>query len=133
MIAKKYIKVAAGVLQNEKNEILFCSRKMPDGKIMWEFPGGKIEKNETASNAARRELAEELNLEIFPADTMYITVFEYPDKTVELHFIRCFCFDYSSMQMLDGQNFKWQNPQNVSASELLLADRDFLKFLQMRQ
>ena len=133
MIAKKYIKVAAGVLQNDRKEILFCSRKMPDGMILWEFPGGKIENGESASNAAKRELAEELNLQIHPADTMYITVFEYPDKKVELHFVRCFCFDFSTMQMLDNQEFKWKLPNEVSADEMLPADRDFLKFLQMRQ
>lgn len=133
MIGKKYIKVAAGVLQNDKKEILFCSRKMADGRILWEFPGGKIENGESASKAAERELAEELNLQIYPADTMYMTVYDYPDKTVELHFVRCFCFDYSAMQMLDGQDFKWQLPAAMSADEMLPADRDFLKFLQMRQ
>lgn len=133
MIAKKYIKVAAGVLQNENGEILFCSRKLADGEILWEFPGGKIEKGESASNAACRELAEELNLQVYPADTMYITVFDYPDKTVELHFVRCFCFDYSPMQMLDNQQYRWENCADMTSDEMLAADKDFLKFLQMRQ
>lgn len=133
MIEKKYIKVAAGVLQNDKNKILFCSRKLADGRILWEFPGGKIEQGEKACDAVRRELAEELNLTIYPADTMYITVFEYPDKIVKLHFVRCFCFDYSTMQMLDKQEFRWEDCCDIHADELLDADKDFLYFLRMRQ
>ena len=132
MISKKIIRVAAAVLENEKNEILFSTRKMPDGNIMWEFPGGKIESGESAAIAAKRELAEELALEIYPADTMYITTYSYPDKTVELNFVRCFCFDYSTVKMLDNQQIKWCSANDMDIAQVLPADQDFLEFLRLR-
>lgn len=132
MIEKKYIKVAAGVLENDSGEILLCTRKLGSGGILWEFPGGKIEPGESASEAAGRELAEELDLRVYPADTMYMTVYDYGDKIVELHFVRCFCFDYSDMKMLDHQQYRWVDCNAIGIDELLPADKDFLKFLQIR-
>lgn len=131
MIAGKYIRVAAGVIHNAAGMVLLTSREIADGSVLWEFPGGKIESGESAASAAARELREELNLEIYPADTMYITVYQYPDKVVELNFVRCFCFDFSMMKMLDGQDFRWADVLKTDAADLLPADKDFLKFLQM--
>ena len=132
MIEEKYIRVAAGVICNADNNVLLTTRKVADGSVLWEFPGGKIEPGESAAIAAARELREELNLKIYPADTMYITVYKYPDKVVELNFVRCFCFDFSEIEMLDNQEFKWADVRRVAPESLLAADRDFLKFLQMR-
>lgn len=128
---KKIIRVSAAVLENEHGEILLSSREV-GGRLMWEFPGGKIEPGESAASAARRELEEELNLKVYPADTMYITLYHYPDKTVELNFVRCFCFDYSQMKMLDNQNVKWILSADIKINELLEADKDFAEFLKLR-
>ena len=57
--SKKIIKVSAAVLENDRHQILLSSRRLADGRIMWEFPGGKIEAGERAAQAAKRELAEE--------------------------------------------------------------------------
>lgn len=129
---KKFIRVSAAVLENKQNEILLTSRKLAGGSIKWEFPGGKIEIGESPADAARRELAEELNLHVYPADTMYITRYEYPDKCVELNFVRCFCFDYSQMKMLDNQSARWIAPAEINLAELLEADKDFAVFLKLR-
>lgn len=131
MISEKYIRVAAGVIHDKSGRVLLTSRTLADGSVFWEFPGGKIEPGESAAAAAARELHEELNLEIYPADTMYITVYQYSDKVVELNFVRCFCFDFSMMKMLDGQDFRWADVLKTDAADLLPADKDFLKFLQM--
>lgn len=128
---KKIIRVAAAVLQNDRGEILFSSRKVGENTILWEFPGGKIEPGESVGHAAVRELREELNLDILPSDVMYITLYNYPDKCVELKFVRCFCFDYSQMQMRDNQSVRWCKAADMNADELLAADKEFLEFLQL--
>ena len=130
--SKKIIKVSAAVLENDRHQILLSSRRLADGRIMWEFPGGKIEAGESAAQAAKRELAEELNLCVYPADTMYVTLYNYPDKTVQLNFVRGFCFDYSGMKMLEAQSVKWVDASAINIDELLEADKDFAVFLKMR-
>lgn len=60
------MKVVAALIKR-KDKILLCQRKENDCfGLLWEFPGGKIEKNETLEEAIKREIKEELNLEILP-------------------------------------------------------------------
>lgn len=62
---RKTIKVVAGVIYNDQNEILIARRgahKTMPGK--WEFPGGKIEPEECPVQALRREFQEEFNLQL---------------------------------------------------------------------
>ncbi|AEP93001.1 MULTISPECIES: 8-oxo-dGTP diphosphatase MutT [Bacillus] len=62
---KKTIKVAAAVIQNDKNMIL-CALRSPTMSLanLWEFPGGKLEEGENAQEALVREIHEELGCKI---------------------------------------------------------------------
>lgn len=56
--------VVAGILYNNNN-VLLCQRKRGSRyELFWEFPGGKVEENETADAALIRELQEELSITI---------------------------------------------------------------------
>ncbi|MBR8537104.1 (deoxy)nucleoside triphosphate pyrophosphohydrolase [Carboxylicivirga sediminis] len=50
----------------------------------WEFPGGKIDKGETAEECVIREIKEELNILITVSESLTPTIHSYPDKTIEL-------------------------------------------------
>ena len=54
---KKLIKVVGAIIENDKNEIL-CALRSPEMNLpnMWEFPGGKVEENESLSEAIKREI-----------------------------------------------------------------------------
>jgi len=52
------------VIRNEKNEVLFTLRKHDPSKGMLDLPGGFIDMGENAEHAVKREILEELNLEI---------------------------------------------------------------------
>lgn len=56
---------------------------------LWEFPGGKLEKNENPEQCAIREVQEELKLKIVPQKKLGVLTHKYPDITVELHFFVC--------------------------------------------
>ena len=62
---KKTVKVVAAVIENEENELL-CALRSQDMSIpnMWEFPGGKVEKDEDVHTALKREIEEELSCQI---------------------------------------------------------------------
>ncbi|MBY0099459.1 (deoxy)nucleoside triphosphate pyrophosphohydrolase [Mesobacillus maritimus] len=62
---KKQIKVVAAIIENDQDEIL-CALRSPEMSMgnLWEFPGGKVEKNEDPYSALVREISEELGCTI---------------------------------------------------------------------
>jgi len=100
--------VAVGVLIRGDGAFLLTSR--PDGKAYagyWEFPGGKLESGESVEQALRRELQEELGIDIGGVTAWKETVVDYPHALVRLHF--CKVFDWTgSLQMREGQSFSWE-------------------------
>jgi len=100
------IQVAAAIIiKNDK--VLIAKR--PEGKHKagyWEFPGGKIEDNETAEQALVREIKEELNIEISNCEFFTSIEFEYPEKKVQLEFFKVSGFTGEPRGM-EGQLIQW--------------------------
>ncbi len=112
---RKVTEVAVGVLIRPDGAFLLTSR--PAGKPYagyWEFPGGKLEAGESVEQALRRELQEELGIDIGPALPWKTEMVDYPHALVRLHF--CKVFDWSGeLQMREAQSFAWEQlPVQVS-------------------
>lgn len=86
----KRIKVVAAVIENQNQEIL-CALRSPKMVIpnVWEFPGGKVEKDEDIFTALTRELAEELQCKIEALEWFHEHVHEYETFTIQLIAIKC--------------------------------------------
>ncbi|WP_444997644.1 8-oxo-dGTP diphosphatase MutT [Aliikangiella sp. IMCC44359] len=111
------IQVAAGVILRQ-NQVLIAQRPQDKHKGgYWEFPGGKIEINETAHSALARELKEELNIEITEARDFTEVSFEYPEKKVQLNFFLVTEFKGEPIG-LEGQPVKWVNIQELNQVKL---------------
>jgi 8-oxo-dGTP diphosphatase len=83
---KKTIKVVCVILENTDEQIFVARR--PEGKALaggWEFPGGKIEANETPEQALKREIQEELRVEIKVGKELPASSYNYDFGTVVLH------------------------------------------------
>ena len=106
--ARPPVDVAVGVLIDPAGRFLLTSR--PEGKVYagyWEFPGGKLEPDETVEQALRRELHEELGITIGAAQPWKIEIVDYAHARVRLHF--CKVFDWQGdFQMREGQAMVWQ-------------------------
>ncbi|MEM8593779.1 MAG: 8-oxo-dGTP diphosphatase MutT [Pseudomonadota bacterium] len=72
----------------------------------WEFPGGKVESNESIESALARELKEELALVVTAYEPLMTIEYVYPDKAVCLHVHLVLSFD-GEPQSMEGQAFKW--------------------------
>jgi 8-oxo-dGTP diphosphatase len=82
---KKRVEVVGAVLVNERDEILCALRSKRMAMAgMWEFPGGKIEAGETPQESLRREIREELSVEIEVGEFVEDTVYEYESVEVRL-------------------------------------------------
>ena len=102
------VDVAVGVLIDGEGRFLMTSR--PTGKVYadhWEFPGGKLEVGETVAQALRRELNEELGIDIGEAHPWQVEMVDYPHALVRLHF--CKVYEWAGeFDMREGQAMAWE-------------------------
>lgn len=121
--------VVAAVIEREQ-KILVCQRKA-DGPhaLKWEFPGGKVEFGETAEDALRRELREELGIiaAVGPEITRY--EYSYPGKNPIL-LVFFHVAEYSGdMKNLVFEKFEWANRKLLPDYDFLEGDVDFVRSL----
>lgn len=99
--------VAALIISDDK--FLVSKRAYGSLKGYWEFPGGKIEEDETEFEAIIREIREELNFTIVPKEIIEKFVHEYAFGTVNLTLIKCKLEDNITEILSDGSHseFCW--------------------------
>ena len=79
------MKVVVALINDYQQRVLITQRALHQSHGgFWEFPGGKIEPDETALSALIREVKEEVGLDVIDADFLYTIDFTYPYHTVEL-------------------------------------------------
>ncbi len=101
--------VAVGILIRSNGDFLMTTR--PVGKAYagyWEFPGGKLEANETVVEALRRELTEEIGVVIEDAHIWRSSVVDYPHALVRLTFCKVSTWT-GQLHMRESQQFAWQS------------------------
>jgi len=130
----KNIQVAALILENAQRRILVGQRKSNDtspGK--WEFPGGKLEEGETFEDALRREIKEELHLEV-PACSFFEKIEHlYPERKTLIHFFYAQCSRLDIMHHPEHAQVMWVDRSELSKLDLLEANQRLLpRLLRMR-
>jgi 8-oxo-dGTP diphosphatase len=131
---KKLVKVVAAIIENESNEIL-CALRSPEMSIpnMWEFPGGKVEKNEDIYSALVREIDEELACKIETTNEIFNdNTHEYETFIINLISIRCKVVEgtptpseHSKLIWLKRENLeslKWA-PADIPAVEQIINEK----------
>jgi 8-oxo-dGTP diphosphatase len=114
------------------NKILVTQRsEIMSHPLKWEFPGGKIELNETAEYCLHREIKEELNLKISILKRLEPNLFDYGDFEINLI---PFVTKYISgnISLAEHKNFKWLTQERLKTLDWTLADiavlNEFLEF-----
>lgn len=119
------VQVAAGLIVRDGRYLI--ARRKADVHLggLWEFPGGKRETGESLEECLRRELREELGIEITEPSFYRVFRHEYPEQSVELHFFRC-SVRTGRARALDCEELRWVAPEELSRFEFPAADRALL-------
>lgn len=103
----KTIKVVAAIIMKD-NKILIAKRKKGEFAGMYEFPGGKIEKNESGEEALIREIQEELEASITIEQYFMNVNYQYPNFILDMDCYLCTLND-NHMKLNDHSMIKWIN------------------------
>jgi 8-oxo-dGTP diphosphatase len=121
--------VVAGLMQRH-GALLICQRRR-DGAfpLKWEFPGGKVEPGEAPEDGLRRELSEELDIDVQVGRELYRTRHEYPGAyTVELIFYHIPAFQ-GVLRNCAFEQIRWEPPVQLPAFDFLDGDAELITLL----
>jgi 8-oxo-dGTP diphosphatase len=127
--ARPLIVVTAAVIEREG---AFLVTRRPGGVHLagcWEFPGGKCEAGESHRDCLRREIREELAADVEPGPEIFSVTHDYPDRTVELHFLECALI--GTPRPLLGQEMRWIRRGDLASLEFPPADAELIRLLTM--
>lgn len=127
------INVVAGIVFNVDHSQVLLSLRKPEQHQgdRWEFPGGKIDDGESHQQALARELSEELDIQIDDANHFHSLTFDYPEKSVHLHFYTVESFSGQPVGV-EGQQVKWFPLKELSSLPFPDANMPVVKQLLSR-
>lgn len=124
----KTIRVVAAVIRNS-DKVFATARGYGEFKGKWEFPGGKIEKDETPQQALIREIKEELNINIKVKKFITTVEYDYPSFHLSMD---CFWAEIISGELIlkEAEAAKWLGINELNNIQWLPADIEILSIVK---
>lgn len=115
------ITVAAGLIERDGQILIGRRRNVGRHGHKWEFPGGKVEPNETPKECVRREIEEELALQVEVGDLFCVSEYDYPDFSIRLAVYHVSRFRGDPVA-LEHDEIRWVAPEEIEAYDFPEAD-----------
>ena len=131
MSLNKIVHVAVAVIKNQHGQFFIAKRfKNSHQGDLWEFPGGKVESNETVLAALKRELFEETGITLIKASPLIQIHHDYGDKAV---FLDVWCVDEFTGKVFgkEGQKTQWIKQDEFSLYDFPAANSPIIKAIQL--
>lgn len=126
----KQVEVVAAIIQH--NDKILCvqrgENKLPYISKKYEFPGGKIEQGESREETIKREIREELNMEISVIKEFMTVNHEYPDFFLIMHSFICTC-ENTGITLTEHIDYKWLSKNEMEHLDWAAADTPIVKEL----
>lgn len=125
------LKVACAIIINSERKILLAQRSSTmKHPLQWEFPGGKIKREEDCFEAIKREIQEELNVSAVPKLLLKVINWDYSDLRIELQGVICE-LESENFILVEHSQIKWFSQNELLQKiDLLPADKEFLTDLE---
>lgn len=125
--------IEVGVAIIMKDNKLFIGKRSSNVPFtgLWEFPGGKLEENETPQECIKRELKEELNVESVVKDLLHVYILEVYGKLYKLH---CYFtdIDETNLKLNVHDETKWVEIEKCHTFPLLKSNYKILDKLKFK-
>lgn len=129
----KTIQVVAAIIKrvDETGNIRFLATQRGYGefKDKWEFPGGKIEEGETAKEALKREILEELDMKISVGDRIKTVEYDYPTFHLSMDCFMCEIEEGAPI-LKEHEAARWLDKSSLSSVDWLPADTEIVQILE---
>ena len=131
--SSEYLHVAVAVIFNDQQHVLI-SQRHPESHQggCWEFPGGKLEEGETIQDGLRREIAEELGLQLRRFHPVKKILYHYPEKSVLLDVWQVTEFT-GEARGLEGQALAWRGLGDLADEDFPPANLPIIRLLNLPQ
>ncbi len=125
--------VAAGIIWNDAGQVLIAQRPL-DGLLggLWEFPGGKQEDGESLPDCLRRELREELGVEVEVGDLFTVVQHGFTHFKITLHTFTCRYLS-GEPQARGVRAWAWVTPDEFARYSFGKADRQVIRAMEARR
>lgn len=130
MKEKKKIEVVAAIIC-DSNKVFATQRGYGEWKDWWEFPGGKMEAGESAQEALRREIREELATDIEVGELITTIEYDYPKFHLTMHCFIC-KIKTGELTLLEHEAAQWLSLETLNTVKWLPADEEVVDRLKIR-
>ena len=121
----KTIKVVAAIIIHE-GKVFATQRGYGEFKDGWEFPGGKVEENETLKDALVREIKEELDTEIEVGELLGTVEYDYTKFHLSMDCFIC-SIKSGNLVLKEHEAAKWLEKENLDSVDWLPADSGLIE------
>ena len=124
----KPIDVVAAIIKSEDYYLLAKRNKDKYMGLKWEFPGGKVEQNETFKEALSREILEELNVNIEIHKKVAEERYQDEEINITLHYYMCSLID-NDIVLSEHEAIEWVKKQDFLKYEFVPGDGDITSLI----
>lgn len=126
----KTIEVVAAIICKD-SKYFATQRGYGEFEGWWEFPGGKIEPGEEIEDALKREIQEELGVEITVGKQICTTEYDYPAFHLKMHCFFCeLAHGAAGIQLLEHKSARWLSSDELDEVGWLPADKEVIEMLK---
>ncbi len=122
------IEVSAAIIKKDGKILIAQRGRNKSQALKWEFPGGKVELNETAKESLKREIKEELNIDIEVKEVFGETIFEYPNGSIKLISFHAEWIS-GDLKVLEHEKIEWVTIDKLKDYDFAPADITFVEKL----